>query len=1240
MKNLGIRGYLIALCSLMGAFHCGRLGAETIAELQARYPDADLVARNIVEETTYQTDGTFITTIDQSFQILTEKGRKEARVIQIPYSQRYSFLTVERVEIMNTEGHVRPVDFQKTMSDMTDNSSTEANIYDPLNRVVTIQVPELAIGETVRSVYRLDTKKTRVPNQFFDETTMEMEVPILSKTYRILAPKEKPLVHLAVRNPIGNVTSNITTRADGRIAYEWQAKNSPQIIPEPLMDRSYCGEGQFVIVSTVRDWGEISRWYDNLCAPHLAKTIPEMERFVSELDWDIERIFNAVASGIRYMGLTLEDDSPGYAPHDVSLTFKRGHGVCRDKAALLVALLRLADFEAYPVLISVGSKMDPEIPLPYFNHAIVAVQKGEEIVLMDPTNETGSGFLPSYLHNAPYLIASPKGETLKFVPDQSPSGNGVVIETMGVVSNEGTLTGKAKVEFRGLANEVYRNLFMRVLPKGRVDFLQQRLGADEPRMEILNLEINQNEMQLDFSENLVITVDFRYPQAIQACDERYLVTLPNLTKQFGFLQRILRQYFAHTSRRFEMDLAALEESESIRIILPEKYQQVLSLPETIHRTGIADYHDETRLEEGVLSIERCFRIHRSRLSPADYDDVRRALGRCEDQARQMIWLKRSPEDALKGSCGDDVDRVIEDCQIDFTTLSPTSWRKVTKKTWRPYSYHAQREDSELKFRFHPGMGYVTVRQAEVLTPKGEKFAVGPEEMHLMDVDASGEPRYRSAKQLVVNLPSVGPGCLISTEVEEVVTNSPTALHFVQAFDDRDPVQHLKLTLDGKVKREEWNLPQLQPRENDEPHPILWRDCAVIGNLEKFDAHARRLEKFTHVAPYPLRNIPDLDVGGTQGLARLEKIRHWFARSIRIAGPELIDAPLDVNGVSPEVVLKERYATRLDYIRTLAAVLKGQGFAVDILFASNDAWTSSEYHDLMMTYNQEAYFSHPVCRVQLNGLSPRLGREYIIGTEGEWALLSDDFWGGSSYLDPHNGRVFRFTTHVRSYENKHVTLAVDANGSLKGEVQTRFYGRNAKEPRRQFAEQTPIERQRDFEERIGAFSTRATPLGAFEVREKNGALESKYQFAVPNYAHLQGDTLSVSFALSPFFPAAIADERRQTPYSLKAFHKCTQVDIVFPKEYTTLLKAPQDQLVEPQELKGLKIYQKVTQLRDPEGRLCLRIERECVLNQETMYSPEIFAALRKARAIFEDQSQFCIVLRKSTPMRELSHPSIK
>ena len=94
-----------------------------------------------------------------------------------------------------------------------------------------------------------------------------------------------------------------------------------------------------------------------------------MKKIVVELTADartdmdkIKAMFYYVSKKVRYMGITPEKDRPGFEPHDVNLTFEKKYGVCRDKAALLVSLLRAAGLKAYPVLINVGTKKDQEVP--------------------------------------------------------------------------------------------------------------------------------------------------------------------------------------------------------------------------------------------------------------------------------------------------------------------------------------------------------------------------------------------------------------------------------------------------------------------------------------------------------------------------------------------------------------------------------------------------------------------------------------------------------------------------------------------------------------------------------------------------------------------------------------------------------------------------------------------------------------------------------------------------------------
>ena len=145
----------------------------------------------------------------------------------------------------------------------------------------------------------------------------------------------------------------------------------------------------------------------------------------------INALFQFVSQEIRYTGITDEDTAPGYEPHDVDFTFARRHGVCRDKAALLASMLELAGFKAYPVLFYSGSRrLDREVPQPFFNHAVTAVENADgSRILMDPTFENTADLFPAWLSEQSYLVAKPEGADLALSPPVAAEKNCLEIKT-------------------------------------------------------------------------------------------------------------------------------------------------------------------------------------------------------------------------------------------------------------------------------------------------------------------------------------------------------------------------------------------------------------------------------------------------------------------------------------------------------------------------------------------------------------------------------------------------------------------------------------------------------------------------------------------------------------------------------------------------------------------------------------------------------------------------------------------
>jgi len=101
-------------------------------------------------------------------------------------------------------------------------------------------------------------------------------------------------------------------------------------------------------------------------------------------------IYNWVVTNIRYVGL--EFGIAGFKPHSAQEVFNNKYGDCKDKATLLIAMYKAAGIPAFYALVGTREmgKLEKEIPMSQFNHAIVVAKIGDELIWLDPTCEVAS----------------------------------------------------------------------------------------------------------------------------------------------------------------------------------------------------------------------------------------------------------------------------------------------------------------------------------------------------------------------------------------------------------------------------------------------------------------------------------------------------------------------------------------------------------------------------------------------------------------------------------------------------------------------------------------------------------------------------------------------------------------------------------------------------------------------------------------------------------------------------------
>ena len=1209
---------LIVLCALTGS----ALRAEVTAR---EYPDADTVVIDDREEIEYFADGTYRSVEESWTKALTEAGRRELSIDGLGYSKRYGDAKFAEVAIISAEGTTNALDLAGLVKETTDNSSTAANIYDPLDRQIICNIPGVKVGDTVYVRKERSTFAARCQNQWATLSMFESFSPIVRASLRVRCPAALPIRSVAIRNPLGNVVHSAVTNADGSVVMYWCATNSPQAFPEPSMPAAYR-QLQHVYISTAKDWREMSKWYWELCAPHLAKTNAAMIAKVRELEREVggeggeegllKAIFKFVSQEIRYMGLTMEDKSPGYAPHDVDITFDKRYGVCRDKAGLLAAMLRLAGFDAYPVLIMAGSaKMDPDVPSPYFNHAIVAVDisKDEELrnsslftltsslspyVLMDPTAESTRDFLPSYESDCSYLVARPDGEGLLTTPMPPADDNLLKIDSSATLSEDGSMTVESDIRFLGLNDNIFRSRLLRMKPSERRQYFSGVVTEAYAGAKLLKFEVLPERLQ-DVSTPLSAKLFVKVPEALLRGRSETRLIAGWFSKKLGIANMLISGRTALEKRRFPLRLmstAGIEETS--RIVLGDAVGEVKSIPGSVDITGPYEYSLSASVTNGEYLLSRKLKINTLEFSPEEYLDLRERIKSVEAaERRQHVFEGNRLADA-------DIRYLLRGVSVDFT--GGRSWTVTNTVVKKILTYDGKKGNSEIEFDYNPLIEKVKVIKASVTGADGRTVFLGDKEQNELDCGwAASAPRYPASRKLVVTLPSVEIGSVITTVVEMVTTDFPSAFCSRFYTDVSEPTDQLVYRI-GKDVRRIFD-PERIPHEEMQPAAHRWRRNFVVdrGTFAATCETLRRAASVESLDP----SVLNLNLQ-SQPHELLKAIRDWMAKHVRVVGPSLYELPLEKQLTDPATVVKERYATRLDYVRTLCALLKGAGLKAEVVFASDvrgdDERFPSDY-DLAL------------CRV--DGM--------FLGLENEYSPLGATKSDGCWYLDPvaeKESVVEAAKPELQPRRDNLRTMTVRANGAVDYDYECLMYGEIGSW-RKHFAEMLPEMYSRTHQQYLGSVSQAASATSEFVTDTTGYPARMKFSCYIPDYAVVEGDTISLTVPKLSFDSLMTGDLRRSPVGVDSAQDGVDRRRVVFPEGYTEIEQLPESFTIHsPADPKEVWLEVKVTS-EVVENRLEVTIEQLKHRHDERVVSAEYYPMLLEWSRRVSAQSSRTITVRR-------------
>ena len=586
-----------------------------------------------------QSSGLATTKSCQLIKILDESGIKNKSVLRWEFDPDTYRITIESVRIHRKAGGIDDVD----MSGLITQPAPQHMIYWG-NQQQLLSIPRLDVGDTLEirmskigfNIAYLTGGSSGaaggggeglVPpmlGHWYEVTLFQGYDPIERKRYSVHMPKDMP-VQYEVYN--GAIRSSLWFAEDSHI-YSWTAENIPAVKREPHMVALDDAVPKLVM-ATLGTWEEKSRWFHDVnemqfdSNDDIDAKVAELTRGLKTMDEKIAACTHWVADNIRYYG-TKRGACEGFTLHRSDETFRDRGGVCKDKAGMLITMLRVLGVESYAALTQAGSRVEG-IPADQFNHTVTVYRKENgEFDILDPTWVPFTRGLWSSLEQEQGLVyGTPQGETLTLSPYYEPEYNMRQVKAESVIGEDGSLSLDMKMKMQGAAGSRFRRaIFAKPQPKQR-DAIEKDL-AFAPNAKLQDLSFVN---PYDYSQDAFVKLTATGSGYAAGANNTRLFRLPLLSHP---LNSFFRASFLNPAklkdRKFGLRFWAtrlIRYEETVK--LPRGWT-VEKLPEPKHLdSDAAGLLFEHSIDKNELTYRFEFRLKKGVLPTEDYAGYKKAL---------------------------------------------------------------------------------------------------------------------------------------------------------------------------------------------------------------------------------------------------------------------------------------------------------------------------------------------------------------------------------------------------------------------------------------------------------------------------------------------------------------------------------------------------------------------------------------------------------------------------------------
>jgi len=283
-------------------------------------------------------------------------------------------------------------------------------------RSLLVVLNDVRIGDAVDIAYTVQGANPIFKGRYADNLQVAFGTVADVVHLRVDYPASR---HLRVKGIRAEVSPEFTTDGERR-ALRILRRDVPMVRSEEQVP-PWFKVWPSVHVSEYESWAEVATWADDLFAatePLGAELDARVEAWRAEglpAEQLIANVLEAVQDEVRYFSASLGESS--HRPKPPARTWAERQGDCKDKVALLNAVLRRLGFDARPALVSMQRNRGIADYLPghdQFDHVITRLELDDQVHWLDATMQKQGRRLATRGHSEHglALVAAPKSAAL------------------------------------------------------------------------------------------------------------------------------------------------------------------------------------------------------------------------------------------------------------------------------------------------------------------------------------------------------------------------------------------------------------------------------------------------------------------------------------------------------------------------------------------------------------------------------------------------------------------------------------------------------------------------------------------------------------------------------------------------------------------------------------------------------------------------------------------------------------